>query len=114
MGTTDALFAMSRLYQEGRHHAFAAGLLSRGLAQTLALHAGLPPHAPVQAVAEGLITRGREDLAQSLRAIARNAESVSSEQELQQLATRAAALRQRLHPSKPAAPAPTAASPEKT
>ena len=115
VGTTDALFAMSRLYQEGRHHAFAAGLLSRGLTQTLALHAGLPPHAPVKAVAEGLTARGLEELARGLRAVSRKAESVSSEQELQELATRAATLRQRLPTSsKPSALAPTAPSPEKT
>lgn len=114
VGATDALFAMSRLYQEGRHHAFAAGLLSRGLSQTLAQYAGLPPHAPVRAVAEGLTARGREDLAQGLRAIVRNAESVASEHDLRQLATRAAALRQRLQPSPPSARAPTAPAPEKT
>jgi hypothetical protein len=99
VGATDALFAMSRLYREGRHHGFAAGLLTRGLTQELALHAGLPAHAQTKAVAESLAARGREDLAQGLRAIARNAESVSGESDLQQLATRAAALRQRLHPT---------------
>ncbi len=101
VGATDALFAMSRLYREGRHHAFAAGLITKGLTQELALHAGLPAHAPAQAVAEGLAARGREDLANGLRAIARNAETTSSEDELQQLASRAAVLRQRIHPSGP-------------
>jgi hypothetical protein len=92
---------MSRLYREGRHHAFAAGLITRGVTQELALHAGLPAHAPAQAVAEGLASRGREDLATGLRAIVRNTETVSSEGELQQLASRAAVLRQRIHPSGP-------------
>jgi hypothetical protein len=101
VGATDALFAMSRLYREGRHHTFAAGLITRGLTQELAVHAGLPAHAPAQAVAESLAARGREDLANGLRAIARNAESTTNDSELQQLATRAAALRQRIHPSGP-------------
>jgi hypothetical protein len=107
VGATDALFAMSRLYREGRHHAFAAGLITRGLTQELALHAGLPAHAPAQAVAESLASRGREDLANGLRAVVRNAEATSSEGELQHLATRAATLRQRIHPSGrlPSAPA---------
>ena len=108
VGATDALFAMSRLYREGRHHAFAAGLITRGLTQELALHAGLPPHAPAATVVEGLGGRGREDLANGLRAIARNAETVSSEGELRELASRAAALRQRLRPSGPRSRTPAA------
>ena len=67
VGATDALFAMSRLYREGRHHGFAASLITRGLTQELALHAGLPAHAPATSVAEGLAARGREDLANGLQ-----------------------------------------------
>jgi hypothetical protein len=106
VGATDALFAMSRLYREGRHHGFAASLITRGLTQELALHAGLPAHAPTRAVVEGLDARGREDLANGLRAVVRNAEAVSDESALQQLATRAAALRNRIHPSGPLPSAP--------
>ncbi len=112
VGATDALFAMSRLYREGRHHGFAAGLITRGLTQELALHAGLPAHAPAPSVAEGLAARGREDLANGLRALVRNTESVSSEKDLQHLATRAAALRQRIHPSGPPPRAPAIPQPE--
>jgi hypothetical protein len=114
VGATDALFAMSRLYREGRHHGFAADLLTRGLTQELALHAGLPAHAPVQAVVEGLDSRGREDLANGLRAVVRNARSVSDDGALQQLASRAAALRSRIHPSGPPPSAPTASFPEES
>jgi hypothetical protein len=96
VGATDALFAMSRLYREGRHHGFAAGLITRGLTQELALHAGLPAHAPAKNVAESLASRGREDLANGLRAVVRDAEAVSDESALQQLATRAVALRHRI------------------
>ncbi len=113
VGATDALFAMSRLYREGRHHTFAASLITRGLTQELAQHAGLPPHAPVTSVSEGLVARGRPDLANGLRAIARNAESTNDERALQELATRAAELRNRLHPSGPPARVPATATPEK-
>jgi hypothetical protein len=99
VGATDALFAMSRLYREGRHHGFAANLITRGLTQELALHAGLPAHAPATSVAEGLAARGREDLANGLKAVVRNAETVSDEGALKQLATRAAVLRQRIQPA---------------
>jgi hypothetical protein len=99
VGATDALFAMSRLYREGRHHAFAAGLVLRGLAQELALHAGLPAHAAPEAVAEALQSRGREDLARGLRVAVRQAEAVADERALQQLTTRAADLRRRTHSS---------------
>lgn len=100
VGETDALFAMSRLYREGRHHAFAAGLVLRGLAQELALHSGLPAHASPEAVAEALQARGREDLARGLRAAVRQAEAVADERALQQLTTRAADLRRRTHSPK--------------
>ncbi|HEX8706041.1 MAG TPA: DUF4350 domain-containing protein [Myxococcaceae bacterium] len=101
VGATDALFAMSRLYREGRHHAFAAGLIAKGLTQELALYAGLPAHAHAARVAEGLTARGREDLSQGLRAISRRAEETSGDKDLQQLASRAAELRNRIHPTGP-------------
>ena len=101
VGATDALFAMSRLYREGRHHAFAAGLIAKGLTQELALYAGLPAHSPAAKVADGLTARGREDLSQGLRAISRRAEETSGDKDLQQLASRAAELRNRIHPTGP-------------
>ena len=64
VGATDALFAMSRLYREGGHHPFAAGLIAKGLTQDLAIYAGLPAHSSAPAVAEGLLARSREDLSQ--------------------------------------------------
>ncbi|XXF76003.1 hypothetical protein P2318_23480 [Myxococcaceae bacterium GXIMD 01537] len=104
VGGTDALFAMSRLYREGRHHAFAAGLVLRGLAQELALYAGQPPHAPAASVAEALAARGREDLARGLRAVETAAGTVASDADLEHLATRAAAVRRNLHSRGPARP----------
>ncbi len=97
VGATDALFAMGRLYREGRHHTFAANLIARGLTQELAQHAGLPAHASAKMVAEELKERGREDLARGLRAVATRANTADSDQDLQQLAATAAGLRQRLH-----------------
>ena len=114
VGATDALFAMGRLYREGRHHGFAANLITKGLTQELALHAGLPAHAPPKSVAEGLVARGREDLANGLRAVVRNAETVSGESDLKQLAARAAVLRQRIHPSGPPSRALAASTPEES
>jgi hypothetical protein len=101
VGSTDALFAMSRLYREGRHHAFAAGLIAKGLTQELALYAGLPAHATASKVSEGLLSRSREDLSQGLRAIVRRSEETRNDTELQQLATRAVELRNRIHPAGP-------------
>jgi hypothetical protein len=101
VGATDALFAMSRLYREGGHHPFAAGLIARGLTQDLAIYAGLPAHASASRVAEGLLARSREDLSQGLRALVRHAEEAKSDKDLQQLAARAAELRNRIHPTGP-------------
>jgi hypothetical protein len=111
VGATDALFAMSRLYREGNHHAFAAGLIARGLTQELALYAGLPAHASASVVSEGLVGRNREDLSQGLRAIVRRAEETQTDKDLQQLAARAAELRNRIHPAGPPR-APAASSEE--
>jgi len=107
VGATDALFAMGRLYREGRHHAFAAGLVLRGLTQELALHAGLPPHAPADVVTRGLRERGRADLAEGLQALTTEAASVARDTDLQQLAGNAARLRQRLHSAGAARPSPS-------
>ncbi|MCE9666662.1 hypothetical protein LY474_02450 [Myxococcus stipitatus] len=99
VGATDALFAMARLYREGRHHGFAAKLVSRGLTQELAFHAGLPAHAPVDAVRDALTQRGRKDLAQGLGDVTSLAEVAGNDSDLQQLTALAARLRQRLHPA---------------
>ena len=106
VGATDALFAMSRLYREGRHHAFAAGLICRGLTQQLAPLAGLPSHSTVDAVAEGLRARGRQDLAHGLFDVAHQTHAVQKDADLQALATSAAHVRARIHPAGTARPRP--------
>ncbi|MCP3097647.1 hypothetical protein LZ198_02015 [Myxococcus sp. K15C18031901] len=97
VGATDALFAMARLYREGRHHGFAAKLVSRGLTQELAFHAGLPAHASPTATCEALAERGRKDLAQGLGDVTALSETAASDADIQQLAAMAARLRQRIH-----------------
>ncbi|MBU8894970.1 hypothetical protein DRW03_01765 [Corallococcus sp. H22C18031201] len=99
VGSTDALFAMGRLYREGRHHAFAAGLIAQGLTQQLALYAGMPAQSPARAVSQGLSARGREDLAQGLLAVANAASSATTDTALQHLAAHAARVRERIHPA---------------
>lgn len=106
VGATDALFAMSRLYREGQHHAFAAGLISRGLTQQLAPLAGLPSHATATSVAEGLRARGRQDLARGLLDVARQSDAVQKDADLQDLATSAAHVRERIHPAGTGRPRP--------
>ncbi len=68
VGSTDALFAASRIYREGRHHAYAANLLAKGLAQALAQHAGLSARAQASDVANALRARGEPLLADEPRA----------------------------------------------
>ncbi|MBN8231409.1 hypothetical protein JYK02_28245 [Corallococcus macrosporus] len=106
VGATDALFAMSRLYREGQHHAFAASLISRGLTQQLAPLAGLPSHSTADAVAEGLRSRGRQDLANGLLEVNHQATAVLKDADLQALATSAAHLRERIHPAGTGRPRP--------
>jgi hypothetical protein len=77
----------------------------------MALYAGLPAHTAAPKVAEGIQAKGREDLAQALRAIVRRADEVQSDKDLQQLATRAAELRNRIHPTGPSR-GPSASSEE--
>lgn len=93
VGSTDALFATSRLYREGRHHAYAAQLIARGLVSDLAGHAGLRWTAAPSEVAEALKARGRHDAASALYAVNGLAASASSESDVLKLARQAAAAR---------------------
>ena len=112
LGGTDALFATSRLYREGRHHAFAAELLVRGLLLELAPAAGVRPGSTPLHVQEGLRARGRADLARGLAALVAEAGSATDDASLTRLASRAARLRVRLHPDRRAPAAPDAAPEE--
>ena len=71
----ELLSASARLYREGRHHRWAAGLLARHLTQSFASLAGVRPRAPHPEVLSGLRTRGLETLAHSLERVCALAES---------------------------------------
>ena len=92
-GSTDALFATSRLYREGRHHAHAAQLISRELAARFAPIAGSSPKAEPTDVCTALRLKGRPELAAALEQVALHAGTVANEAELLALATTAARAR---------------------
>jgi hypothetical protein len=99
LGATDALFAQSRLYREGKHHAFAASLIAQGLSQELAGVSGQSAHAPPAKIAAALEARGRADLARGLTDVVNGAGAVRSEADLLKVAENAARTRHSL-PSK--------------
>ncbi|MFT3837992.1 MAG: hypothetical protein QM723_13480 [Myxococcaceae bacterium] len=92
-GSTDALFATSRLYREGRHHAHAASLISKELAGRFAPIAGTSSKAEPTDVCTALRLKGRPELAAALEQVALVAGSVSSEAQLLALASTAAKAR---------------------
>jgi hypothetical protein len=93
VGATDALYAASRLYREGKHHTFAASLICRGLAQELASQAGLPWKATPPEIAAGLAARGRKDLADALAEVMSQANVAVNDGDVQRVAGRAATAR---------------------
>lgn len=97
VGAMDALFASSRIYREGRHYGWSATLIARGLAQDLAVHAGLSPRAAPREITDALRARGESALATELEQVTREAELASSEQDVERCSTRAALLRQSIH-----------------
>jgi hypothetical protein len=97
LGSTDALFATSRLYREGRHHAHAAASIVRGLAAEMAARAGLPGKSTPAEIGAALELRGRKDLARALLDVARAATGALSEDDVLDVARRAALARQHLH-----------------
>lgn len=96
--STDALCSASRLYREGKHFAYAAGLIARGLSQELAPHAGLPWRSEPAEVAQALSARGRGDLAAPLTEAIQREAAVTSDSQLTQLARLSAEARRRLSP----------------
>lgn len=97
LGSTDALFATSRLYREGRHHAHAAASIARELAAEMATRAGLPGKSTPAEIGAALELRGRKDLARALLDVARTAAAASSEDDVRDVARLAALARQHLH-----------------
>jgi hypothetical protein len=96
IGATDALSATSRLYQEGRHHAHAGMAIVRGVAQELAPLAGAGARAEPRDVAVALNARGRPELAEGLHKLISLGGHCDGEDDVQDIAGRAAALRQQV------------------
>lgn len=107
VGSTDALFATSRLYREGRHYRHAAGEILKELSAEHATFASLSTHSEIDQITSTLILKGRADLAASLTEVRRSCDAVSTEADVQEVARLAAFGRRLLHLKKPLSPAPT-------
>jgi hypothetical protein len=99
IGATDALFATSRLYREGKHHAHAASAIAKALAADYARKAGLPQRAEPSEISAALEVRGRKDLATALLDVSRAAAAARSEPEVEGVARLAALARRTLDAS---------------
>ncbi len=97
VGSTDALFATSRIYREGHHCAHAANAICRELALELAPRAGVAVNASTDELLAGLTRRGRADLAEALARVTRAAETASADDDVRTVATLAAVARRQLH-----------------
>lgn len=102
VGSTDALFATSRLYREGKHHAHAASSILRQLAAEFAARAGVNGRSEPAEIGAALEVRGRKDLARALLDLAQAANATTSEQDVERVASLAATARKTLnhHPRK--------------
>ncbi|MBX5482212.1 MAG: hypothetical protein IRZ16_10315 [Myxococcaceae bacterium] len=96
IGATDALYAASRIYREGRHHTYAASLLARGLAQDLARHVGLASRASPQEIVSALRTRKEDALATTLEQVTALGARATNDAEVETAATLAANARRTL------------------
>lgn len=97
LGGTDALFATSRIYREGKHHAHAASAIAKELAAELAARAGVSGRSAPTDISAALDLRGRKDLSRALLDVARAAATAMSEADVQGVARMAALARRQLH-----------------
>jgi hypothetical protein len=105
IGATDALFATSRLYREGKHHAHAASAIAKELSAQLARRAGLPAKADSSEISAALDARGRKDLATALLEVSKAASGAHSDAGVENVARLAALARMKLDvPRRKAAP----------
>jgi hypothetical protein len=93
VGATDALFATSRLYREGRHFAHAAAEIVKELGAELAALAGLSARSEVRDVADALKARGRGDLGSALNDVWYRSQTAGSDADVLEVARRAATAR---------------------
>ncbi len=97
VGSTDALFATSRLYREGKHHAHASASILRQLAAEFASRAGVSGRLEPAEIGAALEVRGRKDLARALLDIAQAAGATTSEADVEKVASLAATARKTLN-----------------
>ncbi|MDP2276235.1 MAG: hypothetical protein Q8N23_03825 [Archangium sp.] len=97
VGSTDALFATSRLYREGKHHAHAASSILRHLAADFAVKAGVSGRLEPAEIGAALEVKGRKDLASALLDISRAVAATSTEADVERVATLAAVARKSLN-----------------
>ncbi len=96
VGSTDALFATSRLYREGKHHAHAAQSILKQLAAEFATKAGVSGRSTPAEIGAALEVRERKDLARALLDLASAARTADSEADVERVATLAALARKTL------------------
>lgn len=94
VGSTDALFATSRLYREGRHHAHAAQAVAQALTLELAAKAGASARAKPHEIMEALKARGMETHATALERLLHLAAHAHTESQVLEVAQLATATRQ--------------------
>ena len=109
VGSTDALFATSRLYREGKHFGHAAMAIVRQLTTELAPIAGLPAKAEAKEVADALRARARPELGQALIETWYRAKAAASDADVVTVASHAALARSLAHKKK-SLPPPTGPS----
>lgn len=100
IGATDALFATSRLYREGKHHAHAAQSIAKGVLADCARVAGLPAKSEAAEIAVALDLRGKKNVATALTEVARAANDARAEADVERVARQAALLRESIAPPK--------------
>ncbi len=97
VGSTDALFATSRIYREGKHVLHAAQAIAKEVASELASRAGVASHATTDEIVAGLEHRGRADLARALTELTHSAASATLDDDVRTVARLAALTRRQLH-----------------
>jgi hypothetical protein len=97
VGSTDALFATSRLYREGKHHVHAASSIVKHLAADFAVRAGVSGRLGPAEIGAALEVRGRKDLANALLDVSRVAAATNSEADVEKVASLAALARKTLN-----------------
>jgi hypothetical protein len=97
--STEALWAMARVYREGQHYAHASAVMLKHFTRELANHLGLSHHLEPHQVAAALMERGRKDGAAALREVMDAVSHAKSERDVQKVAMLTALARRTLYPT---------------